>query len=134
MTRARTRALIALALAAGVLMAASSPSLGTHYPPIKPQLRSGIWKWDPTIRHIGAPHRIKWKNPDRASSVNHTVKFWTGPLKGDRKVLRVGDVVTFRIPARGIHRYRCDLPGHSTLSQQDGRRVCSGMCGVVRAH
>jgi plastocyanin len=72
---------------------------------------------------------VKWTND---GGVSHKVTFYKKPKGAKIKSfsLSPGDSKKRKATKVGVYKYRCTVPGHSTLS--DGK--CTGMCGKVRAH
>ena len=79
--------------------------------------------WDPSFRHITKGDRIVWKNTTQAS---HRVVAYKGRWSKNTTI-GPGERTRKRFRRTGTYKYRCTLPGHSTLT--DGN--CQGMCGTV---
>lgn len=128
----RGNRLVAVLLAAGVSViptaGVSSPAATGAAPrTVKAKMTQGDWAWGPKTVHVVTPKRIKWKNP---TVEPHTVRFYKGPMKGVRFLVPEGKRRIRKIKKAGIHKYRCDIPGHSKMVT--GK--CTGMCGKVVAH
>ena len=83
----------------------------------------GNFRWDPDFRHIVKGDRIVWKN---RTDYKHHIKSYGGNWSFSKDLV-VDGRVRKRFRRAGTFKYRCNIPGHSTL--QSGN--CSGMCGVI---
>jgi plastocyanin len=115
-------ALLAAALGLAPQAAVAAPMLIKAKP-----ASNGGWKWAPDVEHLVTPKRVKWKNPTEEP---HSVKFYKGPLEGERFLVPEGESRIRKIKKAGTYKYRCDILDHSTMN--DGK--CSGMCGKIVAH
>jgi plastocyanin len=80
--------------------------------------------WSPDFQHIVKPSKIVWKN---TTDVTHHVVGYGGNWNYN-KTVPAGDSVRKKFRHAGVYKFRCDIPGHSTLAT-DG--TCEGMCGVI---
>ena len=86
---------------------------------------SGGWEWAPaTVHDAHKGEKAIWRD---TSGVSHTVKFYKGKYKGVVLNLPANESVSKRMRKTGFHRYRCTIPGHSTMVDGD----CNGMCGAI---
>lgn len=83
------------------------------------------YRWMPDFRHIIKGDRVVWRNP---TSVSHRVVAYKGRWSKNTTIAP-GEKTRKRFRRAGVYKYRCTLPGHSTLSADE--RTCDGMCGVV---
>jgi plastocyanin len=116
---------MAVALAAAMSLVPAAAAAGPKV--VRAKMVESDWIWAPKTVRVAAPKRIKWKN---STSEPHSVRFYKGSMKGVRLLILQGESRTKKIKKAGIHKYRCDIPGHSNLS--NGK--CIGMCGKVVAH
>jgi plastocyanin len=82
------------------------------------------FRWSPDFQHILKGNKIAWKN---ATTTTHHVVAYGGNWSYNESV-PAGEAVRKRFRRTGVYKYRCDIPGHSSLSP-DG--TCDGMCGVI---
>ena len=115
---------MAMVMATALSFAPAAATAGPRV--VKAKMVQANWRWGPKTVHIAAPKRIKWKN---STSEPHSVRFYKGPMKGVRLLILEGKSKTKKVKKAGTHKYRCDIPGHSKLT--NGK--CIGMCGKVVA-
>ena len=84
------------------------------------------FRWKPRETHAPKGSRVRWKN---RSTVTHHVKSYGGNWSYDKSIAP-DEAVSKRFRRTGTFKFRCDIPGHSTLSGG----TCSGMCGKVIVH
>lgn len=82
------------------------------------------FRWKPAFRHVAPGSRIVWKN---TTGTTHHVKAYGGNWSYSESIAAGGRVAK-RFRRTGTYKYRCDIPGHSTLSPSG---TCSGMCGEI---
>jgi plastocyanin len=82
------------------------------------------FRWDPDFRHITKGNRIVWKNTTNAT---HRVVAYKGPWSKESEI-GPGETTAKRFRRTGSYKFRCTVPGHSTLAS-DG--TCTGMCGTI---
>ena len=111
---------IAVALLSVVVFAA--PSVGDTVR-VRAAGSPGYWRWQPGFRHIVRGDRVVWKNP---TDSRHRVVAYGGNWNKNT-TLAPGERTRKRFRRRGVYRYRCTIPGHSTRTS-DG---CEGMCGTI---
>lgn len=119
-----SRLIVALAVLA-TLVLAPGVSSGATYRVRATGSSPTTFRWDPDFRHITKGNRIKWTNPTNAS---HRVVAYKGRWSKNTTIAP-GETTAKRFRRAGTYKYRCTLPGHSTLSA-DGTS-CTGMCGTV---
>ena len=91
---------------------------------------NGTSTYSPDHDTVKKGQDAQWKSP--AGNQTHTVTFWKGPWKGKDWVLQGGDKVRKTMKKKGTYKFRCTRPGHSTLTNSGGHKVCNGMCGVLK--
>ncbi|HZA39775.1 MAG TPA: plastocyanin/azurin family copper-binding protein [Actinomycetota bacterium] len=123
----RTRLVVAVALVAALVTALLAT--GVVAAPFKVSVGDGGFTYSPRTAHVNKGRRVKWTNE---GTVSHTVTFYKKPKKAriGSFTLAAGESKKRKIRKAGVYKYRCTIPGHSTL--EDGK--CTGMCGKVRAH
>lgn len=85
------------------------------------------WEWDPAEVTIEGRGKVTWKNPTGAE---HHVSFWDGPSVGNHHIHPGGSLsLVFKKP--GVHKYRCDLFGHSDVVLVGTEAICVGQCGEI---
>jgi plastocyanin len=109
-----------VALVALVGVATPSPADTSR---VKASGSPGSYRWQPDFRHIQKGDRIVWKNP---TGTTHTVTAYSGPWSKNTTVPS-GERTAKKFRKRGTYKYRCTIPGHSTLSGGQ----CNGMCGEI---
>ena len=109
-----------VALVALVGVATPSPADTSR---VKAAGSPGSYRWDPDFRHIQKGDRIVWKNP---TGTTHTVTAYSGPWSKNTSV-PAGERTSKKFRKRGTYKYRCTIPGHSSLSGGQ----CNGMCGEI---
>jgi plastocyanin len=119
----RFRRLAAMALAIGLLGALPASSSADTFRVRAVGSSPTDFKWDPSFRHIIKGDRVVWKNTTEAS---HRVVAYKGRWSKDTTIAPA-ETTSKRFRRTGTYKYRCTLPGHSTLT--DGN--CQGMCGTV---
>ena len=110
-------------VALGMLVAFPGASMGDSFRVRAVGSSPTDFSWDPSFRHIMKGDRIVWKNTTEAS---HRVVAYRGPWSKETTIAP-GETTSKRFRRTGSFKYRCTLPGHSTLT--DG--TCSGMCGTI---
>lgn len=123
MTRGR-RFLFAVALATASLVALPATAPADTFRVRAVGDSPTNFRWKPSFRHITKGNRIRWKN---TTSVTHRVTAYSANWSKDTAIAP-GEATRKRFRKRGTYKYRCTVPGHSTLAS-DGS--CSGMCGVI---
>ena len=111
------------ALAAGLLTTAGPAPADTARVKARGDSPSNF-RWSPDFQHIIKGNKIAWKNT--TNTAHHVVSYsnnWSY-----NKSVPAGEAVRKRFRHSGVYKYRCDIPGHSTLGT-DG--TCDGMCGVI---
>ncbi|MGH2806218.1 MAG: cupredoxin domain-containing protein [Actinomycetota bacterium] len=121
-----TKRLFVLALAVVAVFAFAAPSLGDTYR-FRARGTGSSSSWEPTTRHAARGDRIVWKNP---TSAGHNVVAYSRNWSKNT-FLNPGERTSKRFRRAGRYKFRCDLRGHSHLTE-DG--VCHGMCGKVVVH
>lgn len=86
----------------------------------------GDFAWRPMTTHANKGDKVVFKN--RSNTTHHVAAYggnwsYNETIAPDQRTSK-----TFR--KAGTFRFRCDLPGHSTLNGD----TCTGMCGKVRVH
>ncbi len=114
--------LLVVAITAGLILIPASSLADTKR--FRAAGQPGSFRWEPTVRRIFRRDRIVWKNP---TGTSHTVTAYRGRWSKNT-LLSPGERTSKRFRRAGLYKFRCTIPGHSSL--QDGR--CSGMCGRVR--
>ncbi|HVM36478.1 MAG TPA: hypothetical protein VM784_14205 [Actinomycetota bacterium] len=85
--------------------------------------------WDPKTKRVVRGTAIVWKN---STEQVHDLRIWKSPT-GRQVVddqLMPDEAVRKRLRTKGVYHYRCRI--HSVMDEQDGRKVCVGMCGKIR--
>jgi plastocyanin len=125
----RTRLVVAVAIVAALVTALLAT--GVVGAPFRVSVSSskGALSYSPRTAHVNKGRKVKWTNE---GTVSHTVTFHKKPKKAriGSFTLAAGESKKRKIRKAGVYKYRCTVPGHSTL--KDGK--CTGMCGKVRAH
>jgi plastocyanin len=85
---------------------------------------SDPFRWRPSSKHIPPGDKIVWKNT--TNSTHHVSAY--GGNWSFQKTVPAGERVGKRFRNEGTYKYRCDIPGHSTLSPSG---TCNGMCGEI---
>jgi plastocyanin len=116
---------LAVALAAGALLAFPGVSESATSTIKAMGTAPGNFHWMPTPKSIHKGDTIVWKN---TTSTTHHVVGYKGSWNKNSSIAANGGTTSFHFTKRGTYKYRCDIPGHSTLAS-DG--TCSGMCGVI---
>ena len=114
--------LLVVAITAGLVLIPASSLADTKR--FRAAGQPGSFRWEPTVRRIFKRDRIVWRNP---TGVSHTVTAYRGRWSKNTTI-GPGERTAKRFRRVGRYKFRCTIPGHSSL--QDGR--CSGMCGTVR--
>ena len=118
----RSRRVVVAAAALGLVLAFPGTSMGDSFR-VRATGSSPNFAWDPDYRHITKGDRVVWKN---TTSASHRVVAYKGPWAKDTTI-GPDETTAKRFRRTGTYRYRCTMPGHSTLA--DGN--CQGMCGTV---
>ena len=84
---------------------------------------TGSFHWQPDFRHIAKGDKIVWKNP---TSATHTVTAWSGDWSMNKE-LPPGETLHKVFKKRGVYKFRCTQPGHSSVSNGE----CTGMCAEI---
>lgn len=119
----RSRRVAVTAVAVGMLFMFPGTSMGDSFRVRAVGSSPTDFAWDPSFRHITKGDRVVWKNTTQAS---HRVVAYKGRWSKDTTI-GPGETTRKRFRRTGTYKYRCTLPGHSTLT--DGN--CDGMCGTV---
>ncbi|HVL64947.1 MAG TPA: plastocyanin/azurin family copper-binding protein [Actinomycetota bacterium] len=87
-------------------------------------------RWDPARRKVARGTTVVWRNPTDAV---HDVEIWKSPVGRIvvDDLLEPGETAKRRLRKKGVYKYRCRV--HSAVFRENGKRVCRGMCGTVRA-
>lgn len=117
------RRIAALALSIGLVVVFPGVSSGDTFRVRAVGSSPTDFRWDPSFRHITKGDRVVWKN---ATDSSHRVVAYRGRWSKNTTIAP-GETTRKRFRRVGTYKYRCTLPGHSTLT--DGN--CQGMCGTV---
>jgi plastocyanin len=121
----RRRLVVAVALASLSLVGFPGVSSGDTYRIRATGDSPSTYRWTPDFRHIIKGDRVVWRNP---TSVSHRVVAYRGRWSKNTTI-GPGETTRKRFRRTGTYKYRCTVPGHSTLSADESN--CDGMCGVV---
>lgn len=119
------RSVAAVALAGLSIVAFSGVSAADTYRVRASGDAPSTYRWQPDFRHIVKGDRIVWRNP---TNVSHRVVAYKGRWSKNTTV-PPGEKTRKRFRRAGTYKYRCTLPGHSTLSADES--TCTGMCGEI---
>lgn len=114
----RFRAAVIAAVVAGLLLV---PAVATSRPVVI-KAKSGPLRFTPNFPHVVKGQKVKWKN---TTSSSHTLSFYKGRWSGKTFSLPANGSFAKKPKRRGTYYYRCSVPGHSTLVDDN----CNGMCG-----
>ena len=118
----RFRRTVVMAVAAIAVVALAAPSPADTFR-VRASGTPGNFTWSPDFRHIAKGDKIVWKNP---TSSTHKVTAYSNNWSKNATI-SPGERTSFRFRKRGTYKYRCTVPGHSSLSGGE----CNGMCGEI---
>lgn len=117
------RRMVVAVLAVASLIAFPGVSLGDTFRVRATGSTPTDFEWTPRTRHVSPGDRIRWKN---TTSARHRVVAYSNNWSKNTEI-GPDETTAKRFTRTGAYKYRCTLPGHSTLTS--GR--CTGMCGVI---
>src|SRR3712207_5726151 len=101
---------LVVVLALGTVLAFPGTSMSDTFR-VKAVGSVGNFDWDPSFRHVIKGDRVVWKN---TTSATHRVTAYKGPWSKDSE-LPAGQTTSKRFRKTGSYKYRCTVPGHSSL-------------------
>jgi hypothetical protein len=119
----------ALALAVVVLVLGDATVAFADTFPVRAVRTSNGWRWrdgsGDNHTFIDRGDYIRWRNP---TTVTHNVRSY-GVNWSYSRTLDPGESVRRQFNSTGNFRYRCTR--HSSLTEENGRLVCRGQCGII---
>ncbi len=112
-------------LALTTILVIPATSLGDTYK-VKATGSAGSYEWSPDSRHAPKGSKIVWRNKSDAA---HELAAYGGNWSFS-KDLPKGDKISKKFKKVGTFKYRCTVPGHSSLAGSE----CNGMCGEILVH
>ncbi|HVL65535.1 MAG TPA: plastocyanin/azurin family copper-binding protein [Actinomycetota bacterium] len=124
MTSSRLATVTAV-LALALLPAASHGATTT----VKAVDSSTGWAFSPKSKTVVKGTTVKWVGQ---SETIHQIGFYKKPAGVSMAgfSLSPGDSKKRTFKKKGVYKYRCTMPSHSTLSED--KKTCVGMCGQIK--